>query len=105
MTRLMTFEYATTHSVSCLPIDHDHAFEYTVLVEYAGHDKWAVRRFKRCYNAAGEADWESTSSERTAEWLAEFRHDFDTAMEIARKVAPTLRSNGVSVREVIEADR
>ena len=101
MPELMTFEYATTHSVSCLPIDHINAFEFTLTVVYAGNDRWAVRRLSRCYNAAGEPDWEPIPSDRTPEWLAEYRHDFDTAMEIARKVAPTLRINGVGVREII----
>ncbi|MFJ1461803.1 hypothetical protein [Nocardia sp. N2S4-5] len=98
---------ATTYTVSCLPEDHDDLCVWSVFVEYAGRGRWAVRRMKRCYDIDGEWDWESIPSERTEEWLARFRFDLDTALDIARRVAPTIRVNGRTAQDILaqEANR
>ena len=89
------------YEVSCLPEAHIDRAIFTVDVERRGHGKWAVARFKRCYDIDGEPDWEPLPSAREDEWLARYRHDLDTALEIARKVAPLVRVNGLGVADVI----
>lgn len=100
---------ATEYSVSCLPLDDINSIEFTLTVEYRGRGKWAVTRLKRCYDIDGNADWEPIPSERQDEWLARYRHDLDTALRIAREVAPTLRNGRVTVADVLaeieETDR
>lgn len=91
---------ATTYTVSCLPEGHDDLYVWAVFVEFTGRG-WAVRRMKRCYDIDGEWDWESIPSERTEEWLARFRFDLDTALDIARRVAPTIRVNGRTARDIL----
>ncbi|MCM6776262.1 hypothetical protein NDR87_18790 [Nocardia sp. CDC159] len=89
--------HASRYTVTCLPIDHFEAHLFSVHVEYTGRGRWAVRRLKRCYDINGKPDWESIPSERTDEWLDRFRFDRDTALAVARRVAPTLIVNGTTV--------
>ncbi|AHH16568.1 hypothetical protein NONO_c17680 [Nocardia nova SH22a] len=91
----------TRYDVSCLPQDDINALSYTVHVEYAGYGRWAVRRMQRCYDIDGREDWEPIPSEREDEWLARFRHDLPTALEIAKRAAPLIRVNGHSVADVL----
>lgn len=98
------------YEVTCLPSDMDLLDRdlLSVYVERRGHDRWAVTRLSRCYDIDGEPDWEPIPSEREDEWLARYRHDFDTAISVAKKVAPTLRVNRLGVAEMLaraEADR
>lgn len=89
----MTYEpvvRVTQYLVSCLPEEHPDMPWAAVTVERRGPNSWAVKVGAYVYNAAGESDYEPLPSSRTEEWLAEFRHDLDTALEAARKIAPTL---------------
>lgn len=95
---------ATRYEVSCLPEDHDERSYMSVSVEYRGHGKWAASRMKRCYDIDGNPDWEPTPSSREDEWLARFRFDLDTALAVAKKVAPTLKLNRLSVADILAQD-
>ncbi|MBF6213735.1 hypothetical protein IU487_22215 [Nocardia puris] len=92
------------YTVSCLPEDHPELAHFTVDVEYRGRGRWAVARYKRCYDADGREDWEPIPSERTDEWLDRHRHDLDAALDIARRVAPTLTVNGHTVADVLRGN-
>ncbi|MBF6277035.1 hypothetical protein [Nocardia nova] len=92
---------ATIYSVSLLPLDDINSLSFTVTVEYAGYGKWAVRRGRRVYDAAGVWDFEPMPSERGRQFLARYRHDLDAALAIARELASTLRVNGVTAHDIL----
>lgn len=91
----------TRYDVSCLPHDHIDAPYFTLQVEYRGDGRWAVTRHGYCYNAAGEPDYEPIPSSREDEWLTEFRMSLGDALNVARRVAPTLTINGRTVADVM----
>lgn len=99
---LDVFTNPCAYSVTCIAeecIDQD---VLTIRVEYAGHDRWAVRLRSWCLDAAGEWDHELQPSSRTDEWLATHRFPLDDALARARAKAPGLTLNGLTVQEVID---
>jgi hypothetical protein len=95
--------HVTKYLVSCLPLDSGNAAIWGVDVEYAGRGRWAVRqRGHSCYDIDGNTSWEPIPSEREDEWLDRHRFDLDTALELARKVAPTIVVNGLTPAQVLE---
>lgn len=95
----------TRYRVSCLPntqqaIDRMGGM-LDLSVEQTAPDRWAVRCNGRCYDIAGQPDYEPIPSYREDEWLDRFRFDLPTAMDVARRVAPTLVSNGTTVRQAL----
>ncbi|RAJ70229.1 hypothetical protein K378_01394 [Streptomyces sp. Amel2xB2] len=90
----------TRYEVSCVPEGIDRA-HFSIHVEYRGRDLWAVTRHRECLAADGTWSWESIPSEREDEWLARHRFDLDTALELAKQVAPLLTVNGFTVTEAI----
>jgi hypothetical protein len=97
------FTTIESFAVSCLPPDHIDAESFTIRVENAGHDRWAVRRGgRRCLNATGTWDHEPIPSERDDDWLSAHRFDLDTALRHARDMAPRVTVNGHTVEQVLE---
>lgn len=91
----------THYRVSCLPREHAGWSLFSVSVEQRGPERWAVVHFSQCYDIDGNASYEPSSSERTDEWLARYSHDRVTALEIAKRLAPTLEVNGHTVESVL----
>ncbi|MGW5387147.1 hypothetical protein [Nocardia sp. NPDC003963] len=91
----------TRYEVSCMPLDSINALGLTVTVEHRGNDRWAVKRLSSCYDIDGNPSYESIPSEREEEWLERYRHDLDTALELAKRIAPTLKVNGHSIADVL----
>ncbi|MEV8548360.1 hypothetical protein AB0L04_00695 [Streptomyces glaucescens] len=91
--------------VSCLPEGHDDRWTFTVQVKYAGHDRWTVRHGIRHYGTDGtwscEPDWPEHGIDESAEWMAAHRFDHDTALRLARELAPTLSYRGRSVADAL----
>lgn len=87
----------TTYSVSILPMDHREHGHFEVTVEWRGNDRWAVLHSGYCLGADGEWDYERRPSSRTDEWLASHRFDLDTALRLAKDVAPGITVNGWTV--------
>lgn len=58
----------------------------TVTVAKRGDDRWAVLSRSFCYDADGNAEYESIPSERTDEFKARFRFSRDKAIRVARDV-------------------
>lgn len=99
------FEHVTEYVVSVLPFDHEEHPYWTVDVQRRSKDRWAVVRNGRVLNADGLWSGETQDDRDDDEWLAAHRFDLDTALSLARQVAPTLRSNGLSVLEVLDGAR
>lgn len=81
--------------------DHIDAESYLIHVEETAPGRWAVCRSKRCLNAAGDWDWEPIPGERTDAWLAELRHDRDTALRLAVAAAPLISVNGMTAVQAL----
>jgi hypothetical protein len=95
--------HITKYLVTCLPLDSIDSSTWSVDVEYAGFGRWAVRlRGHSCYDIDGNQSWEPIPSEREDAWLGRHRFDLDTALELARKVAPTIVVNGLTPAQVLE---
>lgn len=88
------------YTVGMLPEDDINSGSYEVKVAYRGRDLWAVSWHRQCLGKDGEWDWESLPSERTEEWLAEHRFGEQEALRLAREVAPTIRTNGMTAAEM-----
>lgn len=95
----------TQYVVSCLPDGYLERDLWSITVEYRGREKWAVKRLSYCYDANGERSYESIPSERRDEWLAQYRHNLDDALALAKRLAPTLRINGWGVAEALARGR
>lgn len=91
----------TRYEVNCLPEDDINAAGFALAVEYRGRGRWAVVRHGQCLAADGTWDYESVPSERADEWLAQYRHDLDTALRLAREAAPRVTVNGWTVDDAL----
>jgi len=87
----------TQYAVNVYPDpDSINASLYEITVEYRGKGQWAVCWKGDCFDADGRRSYEPIPSERTGEWLARHRFDHDTAIELAKRIAPTLMVNGMT---------
>ncbi len=67
---------------------------FAITVDRTAPGRWAVRRRSRCLNDAGVWEYESIPSERSDDFLARCRFDLDTALRLAKEIAPTISVNG-----------
>ncbi|MGW0577334.1 hypothetical protein ACWD25_15455 [Streptomyces sp. NPDC002920] len=99
----------TAYVVSCLPEGHDERLTYTVNVVYRGAGLYAVKRNLKFADAAGtweyEPGWPEDGGQADADaeeaWLAAHRFDHDTALKLARELAPTLTYRGRTVTDAL----
>lgn len=91
----------TVYEVTAYPYDDANRESYSLRVEHRGGNRWAVTRGRLCFARNGGATWEPIPSERTDEWLANYRFTFHEAMAVAEREAPKLCVNGVSVADAI----
>lgn len=93
----------TQFEVSCLPEGHPDRSAWSVKVEYCGKGLWSVIRGRSvCFDRDGNRTWVSAlDGETREEWSARTRFGLETAMAVARKVAPELRINGYTVEDAL----
>jgi hypothetical protein len=101
MTALAATARVTEYTVSCLPQEHQLAPHLSLLVVERSSGRWAVLRNGYCYNAAGEKEYERSGTNREPEFLEEFRHSKKAALALAKRIAPTLTVNGVTVNDAL----
>lgn len=111
----------TRYVISCLPEGHDDRWTYSLQAEYRGAGLWSVR-YRGSYMAADGSrspgfawsagpDEPATQDEMDSfdneqnEWLAAHRFDLDTALRLARQLAPTLTYCGRTVADALAGDR
>lgn len=97
---------ATGYVVSCLPEGHDDRWTFTVQVRYQRDGLFSVRQGLRHYGTDGTWSYEPEFDEdddAEAAWAKEHRFDHDTALRLARELAPTLTYRGRSVADVLAA--
>lgn len=95
----------TGYVVSCLPEGHDDRWAFTIQVKYTGNNLFAVRHGIRDYGTDGtwnyEPGWPEHGIDESVAWLAAHRFDHDTALRLARELAPTLVYRGRSVADAL----
>ena len=79
---------------------------YCCSVVYSGYGKWSVRRGSASSDAPvlscdGEWYYERLPSDRTRKELAEHRFDLETAVRMARDMAPKVEINGLTAEEAL----
>lgn len=95
------FVKATCYRVCSLPEDNINHRYFVLHVEYRRDGQWVVCQqgnLKLCYGKDGSWEWESGV---TDEWIAKYRHDFDTAIRLAKEAAPQVTVNGRTAAEVL----
>jgi hypothetical protein len=95
---------ATGYVISCLPEGHDDRWTFTVQVRYQGDGLFAVKHGIRFYGADGTWTYEPDFDEgddAEAEWMKDHRFDHDTALKLARELAPTLTYRGRTVADAL----
>jgi len=98
----------TSYEVSIWPEDcsgMDSAM-YCCSVVHSGHGNWTVRRGSASSDApvlGTDGEWyrERLPSERTREELAEHRFDLETALKLARDMAPKVELNGLTAEQAL----
>lgn len=94
----------TGYVVSCLPEGHDERFTYTIQVRHTGHGRFAVKHGIRFYGTDGtwtyEPDFDEDDAAEAA-WLAAHRFELDTALRLAKELAPTLTYRGRTVADAL----
>lgn len=75
---------------------------YILYVEYRGMNRWAVTDGAYCYRKDGHKRYESMPSSRTDRFKRAYRFDLDTALALARKLAPKITIMGRTAAEVWE---
>lgn len=97
----------TGYLVSCLPAGHDDRWTFTVQVQHAGRDKFAVRHGIRHYGTDGTWSYEPSFDEdddaAELEWIHAHRFDHDEALRTAKQLAPTLTYRGRTVADALAA--
>ena len=93
---------ATRYSVCAMPLDNPEAHSFTITVEWRGGDRWAVCWIDKCLSASGSWTHERLPSGRSEEFKRRHRFDLETALALARKVAPTLVVNGRTTSSVLK---
>ncbi|GAA2861208.1 hypothetical protein [Nonomuraea rubra] len=107
----------TRHVVSCVPESHPDASLFTLVVEYRGEGRWAVTLSGACFDAGGNRSWgppgdkEPETAEEIAEderlrseWLARHRFTEQDALDLARRLAPTLHYRSYTVADALRRE-
>ena len=74
---------------------------FTIKVSWRGRDRWAVMHHGWCFDADGNKDYESIPSERRDDWLERHRFDLDTALALAKRIAPTMTVGPHTVASIL----
>jgi hypothetical protein len=107
----------TRYEVSCLPADHEDASLFTLVVQLCSHGRWAVMcgstlhhdaDGKRSHGVRWQDEREPVTDEEHASyhrayegWLDRFHFDEETALEVARRLAPSMRYRGYTVADAL----
>ncbi len=90
---------------SCLPIGHDERWEYTINVRHQQDGLYTVQHGQKLYGTRRhlerEPGWPETGIDEGTVWLAAHRFDHDTALRLARELAPRLTYRGRTVADAL----
>lgn len=94
----------TRYEVSVLPADDINRKHFTLYVEYQRHwypggGQWSVHDGHDCFSADGVQADGITVYGRDDDWIKAHRFDLETALALARKLAPNVTVNGHTATE------
>ncbi|MER6183078.1 hypothetical protein [Streptomyces sp. NPDC001652] len=100
---------ATRYVVSCLPEGHDDRHTFTVQVQYRGAGRYTVTHNLKFadldgrweYGLAQPEDPDDDDMAAETKWREAHSFDHDTALRLARQLAPTLTCRGRTVADVL----
>lgn len=72
------------------PADAVNRSHYVLLVEWRGNDNCCVTDGFGCYRADGNREYEPLPSSREDDFIKRTRFPLDEALELARRIAPTM---------------
>lgn len=91
----------TEVTLSAIPEDNINHSLYSVTVTWRGGDQYAVKRHSQVLGADGTWEYEPSPSNRTDEWIATHRFDYDTAMRLAHEACQHVTVNGLTVADTL----
>lgn len=93
------------YTVSCVPPDIDGSYLFTLRVERRdiNPDRWCVTDGAFCYATDGTKKVEPLRDNRTAAFRRQYRFALDDALDLAKRLAPTLTVNGLTVTDMLTA--
>lgn len=87
----------TRYEVNAYPdLESINASIFLITVEHRGNDRWAVCLRGRVLGKRNNWSWERNPSSRTDRWIKAYRHDLETALKLAKKIAPLIKVNGMT---------
>lgn len=101
MTQPKIHSRVTEVTFSAIPEDNINHDIYSVKVTWRGDDRYAVKRLSQCLGRDGTWDYEPSPSNRTDEWIAEHRFDYDTAALLAAEACQHITVNGLTVADAL----
>lgn len=87
----------TEYKVSCLPADDVNARWYTLKVVRQRDGRWSIKDGPFIYDVNGDTEFESASALYDEKWKSTRLFDETTALELAKRFAPLMELNGVTV--------
>lgn len=111
----------TRYTVNCVPEDSSpDADVFAIVVEYKGNGLWAATRYHRSLGKdgtwsygtewppdnpgsrepVGDIEWDEYHAARDR-WVADHRHNLDSALELAKAAAPHVRVNGMTPADAL----
>lgn len=92
----------TQYTICGLPLDHELALHFSVLLEWRPGGRYVVRRLSQYLDVDGE--W-LTGPDDTEQWRADNWHSYDTAADLARVAAAELTFKGQTAAQILDAER
>jgi hypothetical protein len=89
------------YRVSCLPREHRNYRHFVVYVFEREPNRWVVRVNGEICDANGDQIEPRLPLEDFEAWAAKHRFDLDTALALAKRIAPTLIVNGYTVADAL----
>jgi hypothetical protein len=95
----------TRYRVSLLTEEDDESWTaWSLYVEWAGRDRWAITRGnmspRQVLDADDEWAWEVSDDRMDDTWLATHRFTMDDAIERAKRKLPFVKINGMTAADV-----
>jgi hypothetical protein len=97
---------ATVFTFNALPdevrFESDESHYFDVTVEKRSQDTWAVKHRNNCFNTNLAGVYESLPSNRTDEFIANYRFTLAEAVEIAERLSHVIKLTGSTAEEYAE---
>lgn len=85
------------------PVDAVNRHHYVLHVEWRGDDNWCVKDMFDCYRSDGKTEHEPIPSSRDTGFITRTRFPLDEALELARRIAPTMQQFSMHHRRALSA--